>query len=197
MNYLQCIVYEKCSGMLCKIWMTSVKIFLYCTSFNFWSQYWKFNYRSPKFWAVTTAAVVYMYYQYRWIVIIFSYFVFIQIQEMEITRTAAERSLRENKGDVVQALLQLVNWELICVKNLHMTNFWIMRLGCFVVPDLAQMEHCENVLDSEVVCTQGEPEINTFTQHILPNWTQPTHTHTPFLYMLFCLTLIRLGYFGG
>lgn len=31
------------------------------------------------------------------------------IQEMEISRTEAERSLRENKGDPVQALLQLVN----------------------------------------------------------------------------------------
>ncbi|XP_071479751.1 huntingtin-interacting protein K-like [Diadema setosum] len=31
------------------------------------------------------------------------------IQEMEISRSEAERSLRENKGDVVQALLQLVN----------------------------------------------------------------------------------------
>ncbi|XP_041458353.1 huntingtin-interacting protein K-like [Lytechinus pictus] len=31
------------------------------------------------------------------------------IHEMEISRSEAERSLRENKGDPVQALLQLVN----------------------------------------------------------------------------------------
>ena len=30
---------------------------------------------------------------------------------MEIPRAAAERSLREHKGDVVEALVTLTNWE--------------------------------------------------------------------------------------
>jgi len=34
---------------------------------------------------------------------------FIQVEEMEIPRAAAERSLREHKGDVVEALVTLTN----------------------------------------------------------------------------------------
>ena len=32
-----------------------------------------------------------------------------QVEEMEIPRAAAERSLREHKGDVVEALVSLTN----------------------------------------------------------------------------------------
>ena len=34
-----------------------------------------------------------------------------QVDEMEIPRAAAERSLREHKGDVVEALVSLTNWD--------------------------------------------------------------------------------------
>ena len=35
---------------------------------------------------------------------------FFQENEMEIPRSVAERKLREHKGDVVQALVELTNW---------------------------------------------------------------------------------------
>ena len=51
-------------------------------------------------------------------IIIFSdnSFFYYQVEEMEIPRAAAERSLREHKGDVVEALVSLTNWQIYEVK---------------------------------------------------------------------------------
>lgn len=59
------------------------------------------------------------------------------MNEMEISRAAAERSLREHMGNVVDALITLTNWELCAgcasvekVKNMPLEGLFMQIMHC-------------------------------------------------------------------